>query len=144
MTDLTHLPQGLLCHRSSLLIPLSVDLGNGIINADGDLWKRQRKAGLPFFSNANLKVFIDRLLPYHLKDTEKRLVHAAKNEDAIDMEAIFLELTTRLMGEMAYDVCVNLDKFFSKTQNGQLPPCTDPDEFGLDGDKRFPTVFQSI
>lgn len=95
------------------LIPGSVGLGNGIINADGDLWKRQRKAGLPFFSNANLKVFVDRLLPYHLKDTEKRLGRAADNEDPIDMEAVFLELTTRLMGEMAYDVCVDPEKFFS-------------------------------
>lgn len=82
-------------------------VGNGIINADGDLWKRQRKAGLPFFSNANLKAFVDRVLPHYLKDTEKCLEHAASNTDPIDMEAIFLELTTKLMGEMAYDVRVN-------------------------------------
>lgn len=82
-------------------------VGNGIINADGDLWKRQRKAGLPFFSNANLKAFIDRVVPPYLKDTEKRLEHAASNSDPIDMQDVFLELTTRVMGEMAYDVRVN-------------------------------------
>ena len=82
-------------------------VGNGIINADGDLWKSQRKAGLPFFSNANLKAFIDRVVPPYLKDTEKRLENAARESDPIDMQDVFLELTTRVMGEMAYDVRVN-------------------------------------
>lgn len=91
-----------------LLADISVrGVGNGIINADGDLWKSQRKAGLPFFSNANLKAFIDRVVPSYLKDTEKRLEHAARGSDPIDMQDVFLELTTRVMGEMAYDVCVN-------------------------------------
>ena len=94
---------------------------------DGDLWKRQRKAGLPFFSNAKLKVFIDRVLPHYLKDTEKRLVQAASNTEPVDMEAVFLELTTRLMGEMVYDVCSNPDKCVHMPMNGQSRSCLNPD-----------------
>jgi cytochrome P450 len=74
---------------------------------DGDLWKRQRKAGAPFFSNTNLKDFVNRVLPPYLKDMENRLEYAASNTDPIDMQDVFLELTTRLMGEIAYNVRVN-------------------------------------
>ena len=80
-------------------------VGNGIINADGDLWRIQRKAGLRFFSNANLKVFINDTLPPILRDTERRLDAAALASEAVDMQEIFLDMTTRLMGNMAYDVC---------------------------------------
>ncbi len=78
--------------------------GNGIINADGDLWRVQRKAGLRFFSNANLKIFLDDALPPILDDTERFLEEAVKGGETVDMQQVFLELTTRLMGKMAYDV----------------------------------------
>ena len=83
------------------------------------------------------------MLPHHLEDTEKRLVQAANGTDPIDMEAVFLELTTKLMGEMAYDVSLNPNEF-SKTWDGQLLPPLDPDQLGLDRDKRFVAVFQGI
>lgn len=104
------------CNRPTHLCPsttpvlahiCNIEVGNGIINADGDLWKLQRKAGLPFFSNANLKVFVNEVLPPYLKDTEKRLEEAASSSDPVDMQDVFLELTTRLMGKMAYNVRVN-------------------------------------
>ena len=82
-------------------------VGHGIINADGEMWKCQRKAALPFFSIANLKAFVDRVLPPYLKDIEQRIEYAAIHAHPIDMQDVFLELTTRLMGEMAYDVRVN-------------------------------------
>ena len=78
--------------------------GNGIINADGELWRIQRKAGLRFFSNANLKSFINDDLPPLLRDTEKALDHAALYGKQIDLQALFHDLTTRLMGKVAYNV----------------------------------------
>ena len=78
--------------------------GNGIINADGELWRVQRKAGLRFFNSANLKGFIDHDLPPILDDTERSLDKAACSNEILDMQQIFLELTTRLMGRIAYDV----------------------------------------
>ena len=79
-------------------------LGNGIINADGDLWRIQRKAGLRFFSNANLKSFINEVLPPFLADTKQRLDEVSGEKLPVDLQDVFLELTTRLMGKMAYDV----------------------------------------
>lgn len=79
-------------------------LGNGIINADGEMWKVQRKAGLRFFSNANLKTFIEDVLPPIFADTEGSLDDASRNENALDLQSVLLDLTTRLMGNMAYDV----------------------------------------
>ncbi|KAL8831293.1 MAG: hypothetical protein Q9191_000949 [Dirinaria sp. TL-2023a] len=79
-------------------------VGNGIINADGDLWRIQRKAGLRFFSNSQLKSFIDDVLPSLLEDTMEILDSASLSNRTIDMQETFLSLTTRLMGNVAYDV----------------------------------------
>lgn len=80
--------------------------GNGIINADGDLWRLQRNAGLPFFSNSNLKLFINQVMPPYLERTGQRLKSMAINGGQHeDLQDVFLELTTLLMGKMAYDVC---------------------------------------
>lgn len=78
-------------------------LGNGIINADGDLWRVQRKAGLHFLSNANLKALVEMALPKYLKETVQTL-QKLKDGSIIDLQPIFHELTTQLMGRMAYDV----------------------------------------
>lgn len=79
-------------------------IGNGIINADGELWRTQRKAGLRFFTNAQLKSFIDGVLPSLLEDTKQTLNSASLDHRTIDMQETFLELTTRFMGNVAYDV----------------------------------------
>ena len=86
--------------------------GNGIINADGDIWKIQRKAGLRFFSSANLKTFIEDILPPIFEDTKKTLNDALRCEKIIDLQSVLLDLTTRLMGNMAYDVCGFAQPFF--------------------------------
>lgn len=87
-----------------MLVLIEMSPGNGIINADGDLWKVQRKAGLRFFSNANLKMFIDDILPPILSDAERSLGEAVQDGTIVDLQIILLELTIRLMGNMAYDV----------------------------------------
>lgn len=85
---------------------LEVAVGNGIINADGHQWKLQRNAGLRFFSNSNLMSFVDQVLPPYLQNTEQRLENVAKGENQQDdLQDVFLELTTLLMGKMAFDVC---------------------------------------
>jgi len=78
--------------------------GNGIINADGPLWRIQRKAGLRFFSPVNLKAFIDDILPPLLADTILELDDAAQRGVQVDLQKVLLELTTRFMGRVAYDV----------------------------------------
>ncbi len=52
---------------------------------------------------------------------EKRLEDAASNTDPIDMQDVFLELTTRLMGEIAYNVRVN-PMMTSKCPDRYPPP----------------------
>jgi hypothetical protein len=47
----------------------------------------------------------DIALPKYLKDTIVILEKAVDGTE-IDLEAIFHELTTQLMGRMAYDVCL--------------------------------------
>ena len=78
--------------------------GDGIINADGQLWKTQRKAGLKFFGNSNIKSFVEDALPPLLADTQRCLDVSSKAGVVLDLQNVILELTTRLMGKMAYDV----------------------------------------
>ena len=40
-----------------------------------------------------------------MADTEKALDDAAQTNTLIDLQSMLIELTTRLMGNMAYDVC---------------------------------------
>ena len=78
------------------------------------MWKIQRKAGLRFFSNANLKTFIEDVVPPIFEDTEKLLNDALRYEKVIDLQSVLLDLTTRLMGNMAYDVCGFVHPFSAK------------------------------
>ncbi|EKD15279.1 uncharacterized protein L3040_001646 [Drepanopeziza brunnea f. sp. 'multigermtubi'] len=87
--------------------------GNGIINADGELWRVQRKAGLHFLNNANLKVLTDIALPAYLKETVKSLKDVGSGS-TIDLEEVLHELTTQIMGKMAYDMDIHNSDSFSQ------------------------------
>ncbi|KAH8684443.1 cytochrome P450, partial [Tricladium varicosporioides] len=86
--------------------------GNGIVNADGELWKVQRKAGLNFLSNANLKVLTEVALPLYLMQSIRHL-RSTGGDSVTDLQAVFHELTTQLMGRMAYDVEMHHDDPFT-------------------------------
>ncbi|KAL0934179.1 Cytochrome P450 94A1 [Colletotrichum truncatum] len=78
--------------------------GNGIINVDGELWKVQRKAGLNFLNTANLRVLTDVALPQYLSQSVTFLKGQAANGVTTDLQAVFHEITTQLMGKMAYNM----------------------------------------
>lgn len=93
--------------------------GNGIINADGELWKVQRKAGLNFLNVANMKVLTDVALPKYLGESMAQLKLVSDGK-IVDLEAVFHELTTKLMGRMAYDVGFQFLKFHEGSTNKLL------------------------
>lgn len=79
-------------------------IGHGIINANGELWKAQRKAGLSFFSGTSLESFIETVVPEAFVHTRMRLFKCAESGLQIDLQDVFLELTTKAVGRMAYNV----------------------------------------
>ena len=79
-------------------------LGNGIINADGEFWKIQRKAGLSFLSTANMRILTDIALPQYLSQSIDYLKRQS-GQSVVDLQHVFHEITTQLMGKMAYNVC---------------------------------------
>ncbi|KAL2019395.1 hypothetical protein VTK56DRAFT_9686 [Thermocarpiscus australiensis] len=87
--------------------------GNGIINADGELWKRQRKAGLAFLTTANLRVLTDVALPQYLSESIDDL-KSSMGAGPVNLQHVFHTITTRLMGKMAYDMEMHADDEFSK------------------------------
>lgn len=76
--------------------------GNGIINADGDFWRLQRKAGLSFLNTANLRVLTDVALPNYLLESVTEL-ESSIGQGVVDLQHVFHEITTKLMGKMAYN-----------------------------------------
>ncbi|SPN99036.1 related to cytochrome P450 94A1 [Cephalotrichum gorgonifer] len=100
----------------------SLDLfGHGIINVDGEPWRRQRKAGLAFLSAANLRVLTEVALPKYLGesvDALRRKVDAGEVDGGgrgaeVDMQSVFHEITTRLMGRTAYGMDMHADDEFT-------------------------------
>ncbi|KAK1999444.1 cytochrome P450 [Colletotrichum falcatum] len=86
--------------------------GNGIINVDGDLWKVQRKAGLSFLSTSNLRVLTDVALPEYISQSVAFL-EAKADKGIIDLQAVFHEITTQLMGKMAYNMEMHAEDDFA-------------------------------
>jgi hypothetical protein len=92
-------------------LPWLIAVGYGIINANGDLWKAQRKAGLKFFSGTNLDSMIEDVLPDAYIKMKAQLVPATKSGGQLDLQKLFLDLTTNVVGVMAYDVSVDKSSF---------------------------------
>ncbi|KAH6617081.1 cytochrome P450 [Chaetomium tenue] len=86
--------------------------GNGIINADGDFWKLQRKAGVAFLNTANLRVLTDVALPQYLSESAEYL-NSKAGKDIVDLQHVFHEITTKLMGKMAYNMEMHANDEFS-------------------------------
>ena len=76
--------------------------GYGIINAGGNLWRTQRRAGLSFINNSNLRVLTDVALPRYLSESIAFLKDRADGT-VVDLQTVFLEITSQLMGKMAYN-----------------------------------------
>lgn len=88
--------------------------GDGILNADGELWRRQRRAGAQLLSAANLAVLADEVLPGLLGQAARTLGAAAESGEAVDLDGgVVQELTTRLMGRTVYGMEMHAGDDFS-------------------------------
>ncbi|CAK7240125.1 MAG: hypothetical protein STHCBS139747_001562 [Sporothrix thermara] len=112
--------EGSLISKGSFVKGMLWDLfGHGIVNADGDVWRTQRKAGLSFLNTANIRVLTDIALPHYLDSTLAHLqkqAAASSQQDkttAIDLQAVFHELTSCIMGRMAYNMEMHADDEFT-------------------------------
>lgn len=85
------------------LYSLTTSTGNGIINVDGDLWRLQRKAGLSFLSAANVRTLTADVLPLYIAEGVHYLMERLDGT-VVDLQYVFHEITTQLMGNMAYNV----------------------------------------
>ena len=59
---------------------------------------------MKFFSGNNLDMLIEDLLPEVYVKSRQELLRHAQHGTPLDLQRIFLDLTTRVMGIMAYDV----------------------------------------
>ncbi|KAH7157646.1 cytochrome P450 [Dactylonectria estremocensis] len=87
--------------------------GHGIINVDGELWRMQRKAGLRFLAAPTLRALTSVALPRYLGQAVVDLGGKAEAEERVDLQAVVHEVTTQLMGEMAYNMEMHADDDFT-------------------------------
>ncbi|EXL51061.1 cytochrome P450 oxidoreductase [Fusarium oxysporum f. sp. radicis-lycopersici 26381] len=87
--------------------------GHGIINVDGEFWRLQRKAGLRFLSTAALKTLTSDRLPEYLEHAIHVLKGKEAERDVVDLQAVIHEVTTQLMGRMAYNMEMHADDDFT-------------------------------
>ncbi|KAI5866314.1 cytochrome P450 [Durotheca rogersii] len=100
--------------KGDLFKRLSRDLfGAGIINVDGELWKAQRRVGLAFLSASNLRVLTHVALPRYRDRATRRLSAHARAGSVADLQSVFHEITSQLMGKMAYDMEMHSDDDFT-------------------------------
>jgi len=59
---------------------------------------------LKFFTGSNLDALIEIVLPSAYMETRANLQHLAESGQPLDLEALLLDLTTTVVGRMAYDV----------------------------------------
>lgn len=93
--------------------PLWDLFGHGIINSDGELWKVQRKAGLAFLNTKNLQVLTDVALPQYLAQSVELLKSRSRDVREADLQSVFHEITTQLMGKLAYNMEMHADDDFT-------------------------------
>ncbi|RFN51177.1 cytochrome p450 oxidoreductase [Fusarium flagelliforme] len=87
--------------------------GHGIINVDGEFWRLQRKAGLRFLSAAALKTLTSERLPKYLEQAIDVLKGKEGGGEVVDLQAVVHEVTTQLMGRMAYNMEMHADDDFT-------------------------------
>ncbi|KAF5021451.1 hypothetical protein F66182_6515 [Fusarium sp. NRRL 66182] len=87
--------------------------GHGIINVDGEFWRLQRKAGLRFLSAAALKTLTSVQLPEYLAQAVDVLKEKSNGRQVVDLQAVVHEVTTQLMGRMAYNMEMHADDDFT-------------------------------
>jgi hypothetical protein len=59
---------------------------------------------LKFFTGSNLDALIENVLPNAYLETRAKIELLAESGQPLDLEAILLDLTTTVVGRMAYDV----------------------------------------
>jgi hypothetical protein len=83
--------------------------GDGIVNADGDLWRVQRRVGRDFLSAANHKHLCNEVLPQVWKKAEADLLRACKEGSDVDLSVLTEEFALSVMGFTAFGVSLRED-----------------------------------
>jgi hypothetical protein len=68
------------------------------------MWKVQRKAGAHFLSTSNMRVLTEVALPKYIGDAIEELKECSTEGEEVDLQEVFHDITTGLMGKMAYNV----------------------------------------
>ncbi|KAI8345089.1 putative P450 oxidoreductase, partial [Mortierella sp. GBAus27b] len=86
---------------------MSQVLGNGIFNSDGQLWKMHRKTASHVFSTKIYRALIDGPFTSHSLQLCSVLERAADEGRAVDLQALFLQLTLDAFAKLSFGLEIN-------------------------------------
>ncbi|THU69827.1 hypothetical protein C4D60_Mb08t18510 [Musa balbisiana] len=82
---------------------MDVLLGDGIFNADGELWRAQRKTASLEFASKNLRDFSTRVFREHALKLSRILCQVPVDRD-VDMQDLFMRMTLDSIGKVGFGV----------------------------------------
>ncbi|MBK8253767.1 MAG: cytochrome P450 [Polyangiaceae bacterium] len=77
---------------------LRLVLGNGLLTAEGELWRRQRRIAQPAFHRERIAAFGERMV-LAAEDTVRSWIPIAERSGTIDIASEMMRLTLRIAGE---------------------------------------------
>ncbi|WOL01040.1 Cytochrome P450 [Canna indica] len=83
---------------------MDVLLGDGIFNADGELWRNQRKTASFQFASKNLRDFSTHVFREYALKLSRILARRASTGSAIDLQDLFLRMTLDSICEVGFGV----------------------------------------
>lgn len=116
--------------KGGTVADLSFDvLGHGLLNVNGDTWKRQRRAASHFFSMKHLRTIMEPVLRDKTAQLRDVLAHWSARNDVVSMKALLGKFTSdvftrigfgidldQLRGNVADDASHPLDRALSAVQ----------------------------
>lgn len=92
-------------HRTSLV---KIVLGEGLLSSDGDYWKKQRQAALPFFHRDAI-ARIQPLIAARTRDMLERWADVSERGESLDVSAEMTQLTLAIIVDALFGVKLRSD-----------------------------------
>lgn len=105
-------------------------LGNGLLTAEGDLWKRNRRIAQPAFQHRRIAGFAD-VMMRATNDLATQWEAAARTGEVVDIAESMNQLTLRIAGETLFSIDISGESdtvggALSDMLGGFLPSVTNP------------------
>ncbi len=88
--------------KDAFVRDLSAILGKGLLNSEGEHWRRQRKLAAPSFQRTEIASYAEQMV-----ECSERFLHELKDDEAFDAHAAFMHLTLDILVRTLFGTAVS-------------------------------------